>query len=65
MSWIEHVVAWVALGLITYAIKLVKYKENWKEEGNRVFFIAVLVAAILFGPIGFLVTMIRSKGKPL
>ncbi len=65
MSWVEYTVAWVAFGLITYAIKFLKYKENWKREGNRVFFVGVLVAAIVLGPIGLLVTMIRSKGKPL
>ena len=65
MSWTEYMVAWVAFGLITYAIKFTKYKENWKQEGNRVFFLAVLVAAIVFGPIGLLATMINSKGKHL
>lgn len=64
MNWIDYFVVWGAFGLITYAIKFIKYKEDWKQEGNRVFFIAVLIAAIAFGPIGLLLTLINSKGKP-
>ena len=57
-------VVWGAFGLINYAIKISKYKEDWKKEGNRVFFIAVLMAAIAFGPIGLLLTLLNTKGKP-
>jgi hypothetical protein len=64
MLWINYVVVWTAFGLINYAIKISKYKEDWKKEGNRVFFIAVLMAAIVFGPIGLLLTLLNTKGKP-
>jgi len=60
----NYVVVWTAFGLINYAIKITRYKEDWKKEGNRVFFIAVLMAAIAFGPIGLLLTLLNTKGKP-
>lgn len=63
MHWINYVVVWAAFGLINYAIKITKYKEDWKKEGNRVFFISVLIAAIAFGPIGLLLTLLNTKGK--
>ncbi len=53
---VEYTVAWVTFGLITYALKFMKYKENWKQKGNRVFFVGVLIAAIVLGPTGLLVT---------
>lgn len=64
MHWMNYVVVWTAFGLINYAIKITRYKEDWKKEGNRVFFIAVLMAAIAFGPIGLLLTLLNTKGKP-
>jgi hypothetical protein len=39
-------------------------KIKKKKEGNRVFFIAVLMAAIAFGPIGLLLTLLNTKRKP-
>lgn len=39
------------------------YRELLKE-GNRVFFIAALIAAMAFGPIGLLLTLLNTKGKP-
>ena len=64
MRWIDYMVLWVVFGLANYAIKLAKYKKDWEQEGNRAFFISVLVAAIAFGPVGLLLTLIKSKGKP-
>jgi len=64
MSWVDYTIIWIAFGIITYAIKFIKYNNDWKKEGNHVFFVAVLIAAIAFGPIGLLLTLINSKGKP-
>ena len=61
----DYMVIWLAFGLINYAIKFIKYKEDWKKEGNRVFFIAILIAAIAFGPIGLLLTLLNTKGNPI
>jgi branched-subunit amino acid ABC-type transport system permease component len=55
---------WFLFGIITYAIKYIKYKDDWNKEGRRVFFFAVLIAALIFGPIGLLSTLLRSKGNP-
>ena len=65
MSLIDYAIVWITFGLITYAIKFIKYQENWNKEGNRIFYIAVLIGALVFGPIGLLLTMINSKGRPL
>ena len=64
MTLLDFVLVWLGFGLIAYAIKLIKYWRDWKEEGNQVFFVAVLIAALVFGPIGLLSTLIRSRGNP-
>jgi hypothetical protein len=64
MTWLDYVFAWLLLGLVNYGIKFLKYRNDWKQEGNQIFFVAVLVGALLFGPIGLLVTLVRSKGHP-
>jgi hypothetical protein len=64
MSLYEAVLLWFAFGLITYAIKLVKYWRDWRKAGNQIFFVLVLVGALFFGPIGLLSTLIRSRGNP-
>lgn len=64
MNWIDYTIIWIAFGTITYAIKFIKYNKDWKKEGNHIFFITVLIAAICFGPIGLLLTLINSKGQP-
>ena len=60
-----YVYIWVALGLINYFIKYVNYRADWNRNGNRVFYIAILIGSVLFGPIGLLSTLIQSKGKPI
>jgi hypothetical protein len=60
-----YVYIWAALGLINYFIKFVNYRADWKKKGSRVFFIAILIGSVLFGPIGLLSTLIQSKGKPI
>ena len=64
MIWLDFVFAWLLLGFVNYGIKFVKYRNDWKKEGNRVFFVAVLVGALVFGPIGLLVTLVRARGNP-
>ena len=64
MTLFDVVLMWLAFGLITYAIKLIKYWRDWRAEGNQVFFVAVLIAALVFGPVGLLSTLIRSRGNP-
>jgi hypothetical protein len=64
MIWLDLAFAWLLLGLVNYGIKFLKYRNDWKKEGNQVFFVAVLVAALLFGPIGLLVTLVRARGNP-
>ena len=64
MTWADYIIVWLAFGLVTYVIKLINYKDSWMQEGNRIFFVAVLIAALAFGPIGLLFTIINSKGKP-
>jgi hypothetical protein len=64
MTWLDFFAAWLFLGLVNYGIKFVKYHKDWKKEGNHVFFFAVLVAAFVFGPVGLLSTLIRSRGNP-
>jgi len=64
MNWLDYFSLWILFGLIAYTIKYVKYRDDWKKEGNQVFFIGVLIAALIFGPIGLLMTLIRSKGNP-
>ena len=64
MTWLDNVFAWLLLGLVNYGIKFLKCRNSWKQEGNQVFFVAVLVGALLFGPIGLLVTLVRSRGNP-
>ncbi|NEX23419.1 hypothetical protein G3480_24515 [Thiorhodococcus mannitoliphagus] len=65
MSWIDYAGLWMIFGLINYAIKLIKFNKDWRKEGKGVFFVAVLLAALVFGPIGLLSTLITSRGKPL
>lgn len=62
--WLDFVLAWLLLGFVNYGIKFLKYRNDWKKAGNRVFFVAVLVGALVFGPIGLLVTLVRSRGNP-
>jgi hypothetical protein len=64
VSWFDYTIIWITFGIITYAIKFIKYNNDWKKEGKQVFFVAVMIAAIAFGPIGLLLTLINSKGKP-
>ena len=64
MSWFEYIFMWLLFGVITYAIKYLKYKEDWRKERNSVFFVSVLIAALIFGPIGLISTLIRGKGNP-
>jgi O-antigen/teichoic acid export membrane protein len=64
MSLYEYFLVWFLFGFITYAIKYVKYMDDWRRDGNQVFFVAVLITALIFGPIGLLLTLIRSKGNP-
>ncbi len=61
MTLFDVVLAWRGFGLIAYAIKLIKYWRDWKEEGNQVFFVAELIGALVFGPIGLLSTLIRAR----
>ncbi|MBK1618430.1 hypothetical protein U5801_25775 [Lamprobacter modestohalophilus] len=64
MTFLDGSLLWLAGGLINYAIKLIKYWRDWCEEHNRVFFVAVLISALIFGPVGLLITLIRSRGNP-
>ena len=64
MIWLDVAFAWLLLGLVNYGIKFLKYRNDWKKEGKQVFFVAVLVAALLFGPIGLVVTLVRARGNP-
>lgn len=64
MTWLDYGYAWLIAGLVNYGIKLLKYHNDWRKDGNHVFFIAVLIAALVFGPMGLLVTLIRSGGNP-
>ena len=64
MTWLEYFYAWLLLGLVNYGIKLLKYHNDWQKDGNQVFFVAVLFAALVFGPVGLLITLIRSRGNP-
>lgn len=64
MTWLDSLVAWLSLGLVNYGIKFLKYQKDWNKDGSHVFFFAVLVAALVFGPIGLLITLIRSRGNP-
>jgi hypothetical protein len=56
MTWLDYVFAWLLLGLVNYGIKFLKYRSDWKRD---------LVGALVFGPIGLLVTLVRSRGNPL
>jgi len=64
MTLLDFVLAWLAVGLVTYTIKLIKYWRDWNAEGKRGFFVAMLIGALVFGPIGLLSTLIRSRGNP-
>jgi hypothetical protein len=64
MTLLDGVLIWLACGLLNYAIKLIKYWRDWSAEGNQVFFVAVLISALVFGPVGLLSTLIRSRGNP-
>lgn len=64
MTWLEFGYAWLLLGLVNYGIKFVKYRKDWNKEGSQVFFFAVLIGALVFGPVGLLSTLIRSRGNP-
>ena len=64
MTWLDFLVAWLSLGLANYGIKFLKYHKDWNKEGNHVFFVAVLIAALVFGPVGLLITLIRARGNP-
>lgn len=64
MTWLNFVFAWLLLGFLNYGIKFLKYRNDWNKEGQRVFFVAVLVAALVFGPIGLMMTLVRSRGNP-
>ena len=64
MSLLHFIIAWFSLGGINYLIKYFKYNKDWKREGNQVYFVAVLISALILGPIGLFFTLINSKGKP-
>ncbi len=55
--------AWMICGLLTYWVKYDKFKDAWKEDGNQVFFVAVLIGCLVFGAVGLLVTLFHGKGK--
>ena len=52
------------MGLITYGVKYVKYRNDWRKDGNKVFFVSVFIASLTLGPIGLLSTLIRARGNP-
>ncbi|WLE97659.1 MAG: hypothetical protein QTN59_02230 [Candidatus Electrothrix communis] len=64
MSLVNCSIAWIAFGVINYLIKFLKYNKDWKKEGSQVYFVAVLVSALIVGPIGLFFTLINPKGKP-
>ena len=55
---------WVASGLINYGIKYSNFKEDWKKPENKIYKYLVLIGALLFGPVGLILTLINSRGKP-
>ncbi len=64
LSTLDWLTIWALFGLFNYWIKFTNYKEDWEKDGNQVFFIVVLLVAIILGPVGLLLTLINSKGKP-
>lgn len=61
---LQYLAIWILFGLINYWIKFTNYKEDWKKDGNQIFFVAIFLFAVIFGPVGLLLTLINSKGKP-
>ncbi len=61
----HYIYIWIVLGLINYSIKFVNFHKDWKKDGNQVFFIAIFIGSVLFGPIGLVSTLVQSKGKPI
>ena len=56
-------IGWFATGLINYGIKYSNFKEDWKKPENIMYKYLVLVGALLFGPVGLILTL-NSRGKP-
>ena len=61
---LQYLVIWILFGFINYWIKFTNYKEDWKKDDNQIFFIAIFLFAVILGPVGLLLTLINSKGKP-
>ena len=64
MKIVYFSIFWIGFGLLNYWIKYSNYKKDWEKPENKIFFVAVLIGSLIFGPIGLILTVYNSMGKP-